>query len=132
MAQSAELVTTGVTIDASKAETKLKELKRQADDYRKALDKTTNAIDYKKIQKGLNDTKQDIVTMQSSLKNVEDVMRRLNKAASNELRRTLRTLNQELNKWSAIAAVTSPPRGWPGFVPASESDKGSNRRQQAI
>ncbi len=98
MAQSAELVTTGVTIDASKAETKLKELKRQADDYRKALDKTTNAIDYKKIQKGLNDTKQDIVTMQSSAKNVEDVMRRLNKAAPNELRRTLRSLNQELNR----------------------------------
>ena len=88
-------------VNASEAEKELSDLRKKADDLRKALERASSIGDtkgLKTLQKELSATKRQMAQMQSSAQNVEDVMQRLNKAAPNELRRTLRTLNQELNK----------------------------------
>ena len=88
-------------VNASEAEKELTGLQKKADELRKALERASSIGDTKSIktlQKDLSATKWQMTQMQSSAQNVEDVMRRLNKVAPNELRRTLRSLNQELNK----------------------------------
>jgi len=91
--------TVGLYINGKQAEKTLEILQKEADTLGKQLEEAVRRGDkaaQKQLNKSLKDVNQTIKQIQSSTKNVADVMARLDKATPHELRKTLTTLNQQL------------------------------------
>ena len=91
--------TVGLYINGKQAEKTLEILQKEADTLGKQLEEAVRRGDkaaQKQLNKSLKDVDQTIKQIQSSTKNVADVMARLDKATPHELRKTLTTLNQQL------------------------------------
>ena len=91
--------TVGLYINGKQAERTLEILQKEADTLGKQLEEAVRRGDkaaQKQLNKSLKDVNQTIKQIQSSTKNVADVMARLDKATPHELRKTLTTLNQQL------------------------------------
>lgn len=98
MAQNND-TTVGLYINGKQAEKTLEILQKEADSLGKQLEEAVRRGDkaaQKQLNKSLKDVNQTIKQIQSSTKNVADVMARLDKATPHELRKTLTTLNQQL------------------------------------
>ena len=91
--------TVGLYINGKQAEKTLDILQEKANTLGKQLEEAVRRGDkaaQKQLNKSLKDVNQTIKQIQSSTKNVADVMARLDKATPHELRKTLTTLNQQL------------------------------------
>lgn len=91
--------TVGLYINGKQAEKTLGILQKEAESLGKQLEEAVRRGDkaaQKQLNKSLKDVNQTIKQIQSSTKNVADVMARLDKATPHELRKTLTTLNQQL------------------------------------
>ena len=78
----------------------LQKLKQRADDFRDAIAKAYKEGNDKlanKLTKDLKATNREIRTMQNDMVNVEQTLKRLDKATPKELRQTLRSLEKDLN-----------------------------------
>ena len=77
----------------------LERLKKRAEDLKDALAeawKTGDTAAQKKLDKALNETKKQIRAIQNDIVNVEQTLKRLDKASPKELRQTLRSLEKDL------------------------------------
>lgn len=86
-------------VNGEQAKQKLKELEDRAFKLRNAIAEAAlagNKVELKKLRKDLVDTNKELRQMQSKVVEVENVMRRLDKATPNELNSALRTLKREL------------------------------------
>ena len=91
--------TVGLYINGKQAEKTLDILQEKANTLGKQLEEAVRRGDkaaQKQLNKSLKDVNQTIKQIQSSTKNVADVMARLDKATPHELRKTLTTLNNQL------------------------------------
>ena len=91
--------TVGLYINGKQAEKTLEILQKEAENLGKQLEEAVRRGDkaaQKQLNKSLKDVNQTIKQIQSSTKNVADVMARLDKATPHELRKTLTTLNNQL------------------------------------
>lgn len=91
--------TVGLYINGKQAERTLEILQKEADNLGKQLEEAVRRGDkaaQKQLNKSLKDVNQTIKQIQSSTKNVADVMARLDKATPHELRKTLTTLQNQL------------------------------------
>ena len=91
--------TVGLYINGKQAEKTLDILQKEAESLGKQLEEAVRRGDkaaQKQLNKSLKDVNQTIKQIQSSTKNVADVMARLDKATPHELRKTLTTLNNQL------------------------------------
>ena len=91
--------TVGLYINGKQAEKTLAILQKEADTLGKQLEEAVRRGDkaaQKQLNKSLKDVNQTIKQIQSSTKNVADVMARLDKATPHELRKTLTTLQNQL------------------------------------
>ena len=86
-------------VNGEQAKQKLKELEDRAFKLKNAIAEAAlagNKVELKKLRKDLVDTNKELRQMQSKVVEVENVMRRLDKATPNELNSALRTLKREL------------------------------------
>lgn len=91
--------TVGLYINGKQAEKTLDILQKEAENLGKQLEEAVRRGDkaaQKQLNKSLKDVNQTIKQIQSSTKNVADVMARLDKATPHELRKTLTTLQNQL------------------------------------
>jgi len=94
--------TTSVTIQVNgkQAEETIKALTNHAKELDKAIKEASNVGDsekVKKLNKELNSTNAALKNIQSTAKNVDDIMGRLDQASPKELRDTLKVLNKQLS-----------------------------------
>lgn len=81
------------------AGTELERLRKRAEDLKDALAeawKTGDTAAQKKLDKALKETQRQIRTIQNDMVNVEQILKRLDKATPKELRQTLRSLEKDL------------------------------------
>ena len=81
------------------AGTELERLRKRAEDLKDALAeawKTGDTAAQKKLDKALKETQRQIRTIQNDIVNVEQTLKRLDKATPKELRQTLRSLEKDL------------------------------------
>lgn len=91
--------TVTLQVNGQQAERTLNQLKSNALDLETAIARAAasgNKLDLKKLRKELSDTKRQIREIETSSMQVEDVMRRMDKATPKELERTLKILYQQL------------------------------------
>ena len=89
-----------LTVNGKQAQKMLSVLERDARRLEKEISKAATAGDkatMKKLQRELNQTKRAIDQVKGSASNVDNVLRRLDKATPKELNRALKTLQQQLN-----------------------------------
>ena len=89
-----------LTVNGKQAQNVLKKLQTEASSLEQRIAKAAVAGDkatMQKLQKELRSTQSLMSQLQSTTKNVEQVMSRLDKATPKELNRTLRTLQSQLN-----------------------------------
>lgn len=89
-----------LSINGKQAQKMLTTLQRDAQRLEAQISKAASAGDkasMKKFQRELNQTKRIIDQLKNSSQNVNNVLRRLDKASPKELQRTLKTLQQQLN-----------------------------------
>jgi hypothetical protein len=100
MSNYASNATITLSVNGKQAQNMLKQLQSEAAVLAQKIDKAATAGDkatMKKLQRELNSTNRAIRQIQTSAKNVDDVLRRLNTATPKELNSTLRTLKAQLN-----------------------------------
>lgn len=89
-----------LSVNGKQAEQMLKNLQRDAQRLEQQIAKAATAGDkatMKKLQRELTQTNKIIQQLQGSAATADQVLRRLDKATPKELRKTLRTLQQQLN-----------------------------------
>ena len=89
-----------LTVNGKQAQKMLSVLERDARRLEKEISKAATAGDkatMKKLHRELNQTKRAIDQVKGSASNVDNVLRRLDKATPKELNRALKTLQQQLN-----------------------------------
>ena len=91
--------TVQLQINGQQAEQTLQQLRSNALQLETAIAKAAaagNKTDLRKLRRELSDTKRQIREMESSTMQVENVMKRLDKASPRDLQRTLSALNKQL------------------------------------
>lgn len=91
--------TVTLQVNGQQAQQTLQNLKNNALQLETAMAKAAaagNKTDLKRLRKELGNTRRQIRELESSTMQVENVMRRLDKAAPKELNKTLQTLNKQL------------------------------------
>ena len=99
MSDYATKATSILEVNGTQAKEELSRLKKHAEDVREALMqawKTGDTTAQKGLQKELNKTEKQIRKIQSETVNVEQVLKRLDKATPKELQQTLRRLEKDL------------------------------------
>ena len=99
MSDYATKATSIFEVNGTQAKEELTRLKKHAEDVREALMqawKTGDTTAQKGLQKELNKTEMQIRKIQSEIVNVEQVLKRLDKATPKELQQTLRRLEKDL------------------------------------
>ena len=99
MSDYATKATSIFEVNGTQAKEELTRLKKHAEDVREALMqawKTGDTTAQKGLQKELNKTEKQIRKIQSEIVNVEQVLKRLDKATPKELQQTLRRLEKDL------------------------------------
>lgn len=99
MSDYATKATSILEVNGTQAKEELTRLKKHAEDVREALMqawKTGDTTAQKGLQKELNKTEKQIRKIQSETVNVEQVLKRLDKATPKELQQTLRRLEKDL------------------------------------
>ncbi len=92
--------TTTLYVNGKPAEQELQRLKKRAEDLEDALLQAWKSGDtaaQKSLKKAISETKRQIRTIQSEMVNVEQTLKRIDKATPNELRRALRQLKSNLD-----------------------------------
>lgn len=99
MADYTTNATVNLNVNGKDAQQKLNDLRQRAENLRNVMAKAWaegNKADLTKARKELKQTEKQIRLIESSTKEVENVLRNLDSATPKQLRSTLRTLNKEL------------------------------------
>ena len=91
--------TVNLTVNGQQAQQALVQLRQRAMELENAIAKAAaagNKVELRKLRREFADTRRQIREVESSTMQVEQVMRRLDKATPKELQKTLQTLNRQL------------------------------------
>lgn len=89
-----------LTVNGKQAQKMLSQLEKDAKRLEQGISKAAKAGDkatMKKLQRELNSTRKTMEQLKGTAFNVDNVLRRLDKASPKELNRTLKSLQQQLN-----------------------------------